>query len=210
MKFGLKILKHFGFFKQIDTKLYASIDFLPIYNYFECSKGNLKYMAKLKDYDVDIEITDKFIEQFEKIEEEFSQMMNDNRTKEIKQKQARIFRMLKTKLDLENCMLLLAVRHDEDLAKLVRSLGFTYRATSNEDNEIRLEDLRRIKGEVENIKNKIIEMYAEMKEKTTENVKTTLFDIVAGIQKMVNVPIDVHKVPVAQFISYCKMIKTQN
>lgn len=179
------------------SEFYTSIDFMPIYNYFECASGNLCFMF-VSNKSV---ITEHIIKTFELIQEQFAERMNYNSMKLIREK---MYRILKLRLRVEritNYLVLLAIKEDSDVIEWLLNEGFKY--NSNE----RLFSLKQIQGEVTNLKNKISEIENELQASSTENKDINIFDIIAKIEKSMSIAIDPHKLTTAQFISYIKDLK---
>jgi len=175
--------------------IYTSIDFLPIYNYIKCSEGDLKYLYS----DYQGKIDSKLVDTFETIQEEFSDRMNDKTMKLTREKLYRIIKLNIKCERLQNYLILLAIKEDEDVIKWLKDEGFKY------DSKDRLSSLKTLQGEITNLRNKILEI--EMTIEKTTDVKLDIFDVIAQIEKARGIAIDPHKLTTAQFISYIKDLK---
>lgn len=186
-------------------KTYNSIDYLPIFNYFKCAEGDLRYLYKTNDYDFEYKIKQKDVETFEKINDQFEEKIQSTESKNQREKIAHIMRLQKTHSDLQNFLLLLCVKPDDrEIIEEVNKMGYNYSFTTYENAE---KELKRLRGGLSNLENKIFEKTKDLNEITEK--KIDIFEIIGNIEKVMQIPINPHKVTTSQFIAYIKLLKTQ-
>jgi len=185
--------------KKKEIKFYKSLDFMPIYNFLQCQKGDLCFMYKTEDYEETPRLTSELLIAWEKLEEEWNSKIGGSESKEMRMKYLRIIKLRKDVAILESCIVLLAVQQDEEIIALIRSMRYNY----NEENI--LISLKQLQGEVKNLKNKIEEIKAELKKDTSnEYNENTMF---SNIEKHRGMSINPHKVSTSLFIEYIKDFK---
>lgn len=178
---------------------YKSIDTIPIYNYFKCAYGDLRYLQKLDSYDFEYVFKDEDIEIFNKIEEEFEQRMGTSTAEDMRFKHIKIIKLKKKYLDLKNMLILLAIKHDVDVENAINKLGYKYKESTREI------DLKRIKGELYNLDVKIKENTPELAQKVDFNI----FELVGQIENNMKININPYTATISQFMAYTKILKVE-
>ena len=186
--------------KKTKIKYYRSIEELPIYNYFKCLEGDLRYIYKCDIDDAPI-ISNESIEAWEVIEDEWSIEMDDYSSREMRMKFFSIIKMQKQLLFLEGCIILLAVKYDNDVVSELKRKRYRY----NEEDKIG--SLKQLNGEYLNLKRSIQEKLNEL----TENSKNSVdkYELISSIERMRSTQIDLHKTSTALFIAYLKEAKRE-
>jgi len=182
--------------------IYKSIDYLPIYNYIKITEGNLKYLYKLDNYEIDIEITEELTDTLELIEQQVEKATNSNNSQLIRLKLLRILRIKKIKQTLENCTFLLAIKNDDEVIDILKSLNYSF----NKDN--RQKEIERLVGEAKNLQQTIDDIEGNIIEKDLSKVEEfNLFKMISIIENFKQISIDVHTLPTAKYIVYTNEIK---
>lgn len=164
---------------------------MPVYNYFKCTEGDFKYILKGVT-DEKIAVKDIHIKAFERIREQIESRIKSNESQLEREKLHKALRLEEDRYILSNCFILLAVKHDEEIAEIVRSKGFIYREKHREA------DLKRLRGEIHNMSNKIAEL---TKKDSKEVKKVDVHDVITGLHKIYGINYDAHTLTVSQLIS---------
>jgi hypothetical protein len=141
---------------------------------------------------------------FEKIEEQFSIAMGGAKSIEKIEEISDIFIKQNRLTILSNCLVLLAKKHDDEIAQIVIKNGFRYLEETREEN------LRTLKGELNNLYRKLHGKKESIEEEAKDSSKLSLFDIVSKIEGFKQISIDVHTLTTSQFIAYIKEIQEQS
>jgi len=173
----------------LQKNIYRHIDFLPVYNYFKIIEGEFQYIVNTTNYD--FEPTYKMIEACERINEQVEKALKQDGTKK-KDIIHRCLRIEEQRQILKTCLIILAVKHDDDIANIVKSYGYKYSKETAE------QDLMKLKGELHNLEQKIIELSKDIEQKG-ENI--SVFDAMSYLHKVYSVAYDPHKTSVSQFFS---------
>lgn len=173
----------------LQKNIYRHIDFLPVYNYFKIIEGEFQYIVNTTNYD--FEPTYKMIEACERINEQVEKILKQDGTKK-KDIIHRCLRIEEQRQILKNCLILLAVKHDDDIANIVKSYGYRYSKETAE------QDLMKLKGELHNLESKIQELSKEIEVKG-ENI--SIFDAMSYLHKIYGINYNPHEMSVSQFFS---------
>ena len=173
----------------LQKNIYRHIDFLPVYNYFKIIEGEFQYVVKSENYD--FEPTIEMIEACERINEQVEKILKQDGTKK-KDIIHRCLRIEEQRQILKTCLILLAVKHDDDIANIVKSYGYRYSKETAE------KDLMKLKGELHNLESKIKELSKEIEVKG-ENI--SIFDAMSYLHKIYSISYDPHTMSVSQFFS---------
>ena len=173
----------------LQKNIYRHIDFLPVYNYFKIIDGEFQYVVKSENYD--FEPTIEMIEACERINEQVEKILKQDGTKK-KDIIHRCLRIEEQRQILKTCLILLAVKHDDDIANIVKSYGYRYSKETAE------KDLMKLKGELHNLESKIKELSKEIEVKG-ENI--SIFDAMSYLHKIYGIGYNPHEMSVSQFFS---------
>jgi len=173
----------------LQKNIYRHIDFLPVYNYFKIIEGEFQYVVKSENYD--FEPTIEMIEACERINEQVEKILKQDGTKK-KDIIHRCLRIEEQRQILKACLILLAVKHDDDIANIVKSYGYRYSKETAE------QDLMKLKGELHNLESKIQELSKEIEVKG-ENI--SIFDAMSYLHKIYGIGYNPHEMSVSQFFS---------
>jgi len=170
---------------------------IPIRNFFACTNGKFENMF----IDKVGKITQDVIEAFEVIKTKFDESLNDNRAKEMRMQYVRILKEKKKALLLDSLIFGLAIKDDDELIDILKSMGFRY------DPNNKLASLKQLQGEVANITNKIKELTKELTK--TDKSEANEYTFISAMEKFKGFQINLDTTVLPLFIAYFKEFKRE-
>lgn len=181
-------------------KYYKSIETLPIFNYFKCTEGDFRYMYIGDVEDAPSNNVD-IANAWNEIQEQWSESLDGAKAKEMRMKYYRIIKLKRELLFLEGCIVLLAIKDDEEIITELKKKRYNY------DKNNKIVSLQVLNGEYFNLKSKIEEKKSEL---IGRDEGIDKYELIASIERFRGLQIDLHKTSTALFIAYLKEAKKES
>jgi len=174
-----------------------SSDDIPVSNYYKCNES-LKNLYKYRFAYIFPILSNRLIQEFEEIEQKFSDELNDFKAKYYRMKMYSIIKKrLRLKIMNDCLMNLHSISNHEATIKQLKEIGYKYRTVKQLSGSIKMLDLK-IKSELKEI------------EASKEGEGVSVMQLSCAIEKYKGFEIKPNKYPMVKLLIDMKNIKDEN